>query len=239
MTRIAIIEDDIGLNRGIALALQQEGYEFYPYYTLGEAQDIGNMDLIILDLNLPDGNGLDYLRKMREHSKVPVLILTANDSEMDEVSGLELGAQDYMTKPFSLMVLRIRVEKILKQQTKQNIYTAGKLWFDFAGMAFYRAGTKVELSKTEQRLLHILVENTGQTLSRDQLLNYVWQDAQFVDANALSVTIKRLRDKLETPQDKFIHTVYGIGYMWQLKNTDIDASESHQQTQEKNRQAGD
>lgn len=214
MIRIAIIEDDIGLNRGIALALQQEGYEFYPYYTLGEARDMGKMDLIILDLNLPDGSGLDYLRTLRQHSNVPVLILTANDSEMDEVSGLELGAQDYMTKPFSLMVLRIRVEKILKQNTKPSIYTEGKLWFDFAAMSFYRAGTKVELSKTEQRLLHILVENAGQTLSRDQLLNYVWQDAQFVDANALSVTIKRLRDKLETAEDKYIHTVYGIGYMW-------------------------
>lgn len=236
MTRIAIIEDDIGLNRGIALALQQEGYEFYPFYTLGEVKDIGQMDLIILDINLPDGNGLDYLKKLRQHSQVPVLILTANDSEMDEVSGLELGAQDYMTKPFSLMVLRIRVEKILKQNTKPNTYTAGKLWFDFAGMEFYRAGAKVELSKTEQRLLYILVENAGQTLSRDTLLSYVWQNAQFVDANALSVTVKRLRDKLETAEDKYIHTVYGIGYMWQLCDTDTEGASS---ALGKNKQAGE
>ncbi len=217
MTEIAIIEDDIGLNRGIVLALQKEGYEFHPYYTLGEAKNIEQMDLVILDINLPDGNGLDYLRRLRERSQVPVLILTANDSEMDEVSGLELGAQDYMTKPFSLMVLRVRVEKILKQSAGRKIYTAGELQFDFAAMEFRRGSSRVELSRTEQRLLYILVENAGQTIGRERLLDYVWQDAQFVDANALSVTIKRLRDKLETAECKYIHTVYGIGYTWQVR----------------------
>lgn len=218
MTKIAIIEDDIGLSRGIALALQREGYEFYPYYTLGEAKDIEEMDLVILDINLPDGSGLDYLRRLRERSHVPVLILTANDSEMDEVAGLELGAQDYMTKPFSLMVLRVRVEKILRQGAEKTIVMAGELQLDFAGMEFRRADEKVELSRTEQRLLFILAENAGQTISRERLLDYVWQDAQFVDANALSVTIKRLRDKLETDEYKYIHTVYGVGYVWQVKH---------------------
>lgn len=217
MTKIAIIEDDIGLNRGIALALQRDGYEFYPFYTLREAHDIEQMDLVILDINLPDGNGLDYLRRLREHSQVPVLILTANDSELDEVAGLELGAQDYMTKPFSLMVLRVRVEKILRQGAKRDVRKDGELSLDFAAMEFRRAGEKVELSRTEQRLLHILVENAGQTVSRERLLDYVWQDSAFVDENALSVTVKRLRDKLEAGGPKYIHTVYGIGYMWQLK----------------------
>ena len=217
MTKIAIIEDDIGLNRGIVLALQKEGYEFYPYHMLGEARDVEEMDLVILDINLPDGNGLDYLRRLRERSQVPVLMLTANDSEMDEVTGLELGAQDYMTKPFSLMVLRVRVEKILRQGAGKNIVTAGELQLDFAGMEFRRADEKVELSRTEQRLLYILAENAGQTISRERLLDYVWQDAQFVDANALSVTIKRLRDKLESEEYKYIHTVYGVGYLWKVK----------------------
>lgn len=214
MTKIAIIEDDIGLNRGIALALQRDGYQFYSFYSLAEAQSIEDMDLVILDINLPDGNGLDYLRQLRRHSQVPVLILTANDSEMDEVTGLELGAQDYMTKPFSLMVLRVRVEKILQKNAAFSVYTLGELSLDFARMDFTRAGEKVELSKTEQRLLYILVENAGQTLSRERLLDYVWQDAEFVDENALSVAVKRLRDKLETGEHKYIHTVYGIGYVW-------------------------
>lgn len=214
MTKIAIIEDDIGLNRGIALALQREGYEFYSYYTLGEAKDIEQMDLVILDINLPDGSGLDYLRRLRERSHVPVLILTANDSEMDEVAGLELGAQDYMTKPFSLMVLRVRTEKIL--QAHALPYNAGELLLDFTAMRFRRADIEVELSRTEQKLLYILVKNAGQTIERERLLDYVWQDAQFVDANALSVTVKRLRDKLETAEYKYIHTVYGVGYVWRV-----------------------
>lgn len=217
MTKIAIIEDDKGLNRGIALALQRDGYEFYPFYTLGEAKDIEQMDLVILDINLPDGSGLDYLRGLRGRSQVPVLILTANDSEMDEVSGLELGAQDYMTKPFSLMVLRVRVEKILQNNARPGISTTGQLMLDFAGMEFRRAGERVELSRTEQRLLYILVENAGQTVSRERLLDYVWQEGAFVDENALSVTVKRLRDKLETREWKYIQTVYGIGYAWQPK----------------------
>lgn len=217
MTKIAIIEDDKGLNRGIALALQRDGYEFYPFYTLGEAKGIEQMDLVILDINLPDGSGLDYLRGLRGRSQVPVLILTANDSEMDEVSGLELGAQDYMTKPFSLMVLRVRVEKILQNNARPGVSTTGQLMLDFAGMEFRRAGERVELSRTEQRLLYILVENAGQTVSRERLLDYVWQEGAFVDENALSVTVKRLRDKLETREWKYIQTVYGIGYAWQPK----------------------
>ena len=218
MTKIAIIEDDIGLNKGIELALKREDYVFHPFYSLGEVQNIEQMDLIILDINLPDGNGLVFLRKLRESSGVPVLILTANDSEMDEVSGLELGAQDYMTKPFSLMVLRVRVEKILKRQKEAGqIYRTGDLTLDFVHMDFRRDGEKVELSKTEQRLLYILVENAGQTMSRERLLDYVWQDAEFVDENALSVTVKRLRDKLESGGKKYIRTVYGIGYVWRAE----------------------
>lgn len=218
MTKIAIIEDDIGLNKGIELALKREDYVFYPFYSLGEVQNIEQMDLIILDINLPDGNGLVFLRKLRESFGVPVLILTANDSEMDEVSGLELGAQDYMTKPFSLMVLRVRVEKILKRQKEAGqVYRTGGLTLDFVHMDFRRDGEKVELSKTEQRLLYILVENAGQTMSRERLLDYVWQDAEFVDENALSVTVKRLRDKLETGGKKYIQTVYGIGYVWRAE----------------------
>ena len=218
MTKIAIIEDDIGLNKGIELALKREDYVFYPFYSLGEVQNIEQMDLIILDINLPDGNGLVFLRKLRESSGVPVLILTANDSEMDEVSGLELGAQDYMTKPFSLMVLRVRVEKILKRQKEAGqVYRTGDLTLDFVHMDFRRDGEKVELSKTEQRLLYILVENAGQTMSRERLLDYVWQDTEFVDENALSVTVKRLRDKLESGGKKYIRTVYGIGYVWRAE----------------------
>lgn len=220
MTNIAIIEDDKGLNNGIALALKQEGFRFYQYGALGEIENIQDMDLLILDINLPDGNGFDFLKELRTHSDVPVIILTANDLETDEVMGLNLGADDYMTKPFSLMVLRARIEKLLQKGKREKegrkLWRFGELELDFENMRFLKAGVQVELSKTEQRLLKLLVENHNITMKRETLLSRVWTDgAEYVDENALSVTVKRLRDKLEDKDTKYIHTVYGIGYVWE------------------------
>ncbi len=220
MTNIAIIEDDKGLNNGIALALKQEGFRFYQYGALGEIENIQDMDLLILDINLPDGNGFDFLKEIRTRSDVPVIILTANDLETDEVMGLNLGADDYMTKPFSLMVLRARIEKLLQKGKREKegrkLWRFGELELDFENMRFLKAGVQVELSKTEQRLLKLLVENHNITMKRETLLSRVWTDgAEYVDENALSVTVKRLRDKLEDKDTKFIHTVYGIGYVWE------------------------
>lgn len=220
MTNIAIIEDDKGLNNGIALALKQEGFRFYQYGALGEVENIQDMDLLILDINLPDGNGFDFLKELRMRSDVPVIILTANDLETDEVMGLNLGADDYMTKPFSLMVLRARIEKLLQKGKREKegrkLWRFGELELDFENMRFLKAGVQVELSKTEQRLLKLLVENHNITMKRETLLSRVWTDgAEYVDENALSVTVKRLRDKLEDKDTKYIHTVYGIGYVWE------------------------
>lgn len=216
MINIAIIEDDKSLNNGIALALKQEDYRFYQYSALKEAENVEDMDLVILDINLPDGNGFDFLKELRSRSDVPVIILTANDLETDEVMGLNLGADDYMTKPFSLMVLRARIEKLLnKGKGKQKVWRFGELELDFENMIFSKAGVQIELSKTEQKLLKLLVENHHITMKRENLLDRVWSDgAEYVDENALSVTVKRLRDKLESKEVKYIHTVYGIGYVW-------------------------
>ena len=223
MKKIAIIEDDKGLNNGIALALKNEEYEFIQCYSFLEAKksmkDL-QVDLIVLDINLPDGNGFEYLKEIRKHSEVPVIILTANDLETDEVMGLELGADDYITKPFSLMVLRARIKKALEKSSslkKLDVYENGELLFDFNRMYFSRNYQEIELSKTEQKLLKILIENKGVKLSRAKLVDAVWTDgAEYVDENALSVTIKRLRDKIEKNPSKpeYIQTVYGIGYVW-------------------------
>ena len=222
MKKIVIIEDDKGLNNGIVLALKNDNYVFDQCYSLEEAKQMEVhlvADVIILDINLPDGNGFDYLKELRKKSDVPVIILTANDLETDEVMGLELGADDYITKPFSLMVLRARIEKVLKNTKSQNknVYEIADLLFDFEHMKFSRKGQEIELSKTEQKLLRILVENAGITLSRTKLVDCIWTDgAEYVDENALSVTIKRLRDKIEDTPSKpmYIKTVYGIGYIW-------------------------
>ncbi|BCN28798.1 response regulator transcription factor [Anaeromicropila herbilytica] len=221
MKKILIVEDDYSLNNGIALALKQEEYAFFQSYNLEEGLlqlEEQTFDLIILDVNLPDGNGYSLLQKVRKNSNVPVLILTANDMEMDEVLGFEYGANDYVTKPFSLMVLRARIHNLLHNIVKnQDIFHRNNLLFDFPNMIFKKDNTEIILSKTEQKLLFLLVSNTGRTLTREVLMDKIWSDgANFVDENALSVTVKRLRDKIEDNASKpiYIQTVYGIGYTW-------------------------
>ena len=221
MHELLLVEDDDALGRGIRLALEGGGLQVTVCRTLAEGRrtlEDGAFDLLILDVNLPDGNGLDFLRTLRRDHAVPVILLTANDLETDIVTGLELGADDYITKPFSLAVLRARVNAQLRRGTPAAArYEAEGLSLDFDRMEFQRDGQPVELSKTEQKLLRLLVENRGRTLTRAQLVDRIWTDgAAYVDENALSVTVKRLRDKLEeTPsRPRFIKTVYGLGYTW-------------------------
>ena len=222
MQTIMLMEDDAALGQGICLALKDSCVQVRLCQTLAQgraALEHGPFDLLILDINLPDGSGLDLLREVRRTSAVPIILLTANDLEMDIVSGLESGADDYITKPFSLAVLRARVNAQLRRGAPAQ-GTAVELdgfSFDFAWMEFRKNGRPIELSKTEQRLLRTLVENRGRVLPRETLLERVWPDgAQYVEENALSVTVKRLRDKLEDApsRPRFLKTVYGIGYTW-------------------------
>ena len=221
MKQILIIEDDTALNQGLCKALKTDSRKLISCETIKAAKDqllCGCPSLILLDINLPDGSGLDFLQELkRELPAIPIILLTANDTDLDIVRGLELGADDYITKPFSLSVLRARVNTQLRKaeslqaQTTEHVYRKGCYEFDFERMIFIVNGQEIELSKTEQRLLRLLVQNEGINLRRDFLLDRVWNDsAEFVDANALSVSIKRLRDKLGTPDS--IKTVYGIGY---------------------------
>lgn len=225
MPQLLIIEDDDALGQGIRLALQEPQTEITLCRTLADgrnALDSALFDLLILDINLPDGSGLDFLRELRRTSAMPVILLTANDMETDIVVGLESGADDYITKPFSLAVLRARVNAQLRRSAppQTGALEIEGFSFDFDRMEFRKNGRLIELSKTEQKLLRVLVENRGLTLSREKLLDRVWSDGgEFVDENALSVTVKRLRDKLEdTPsKPRFLKTVYGIGYTWAVK----------------------
>lgn len=225
MQKILLLEDDTTLGNGIRLALQSPSVQLTLCRTLAQAQDaLGEtgFDLLILDVNLPDGSGLKLLEQIRQSSNLPVILLTANDMEMDVVTGLESGADDYITKPFSLAILRARVNAQLRRgtSTKTSCIEIGRFQFDFDRMEFRKDGQIIELSKTEQKLLRILIENRGQTLSRGTLVDRIWTDgAEYVDENALSVTVKRLRDKLEdTPSSpRYLKTVYGIGYTWAVK----------------------
>lgn len=224
MEQLLIIEDDLALNRGLCKSLKAGNRTIVSCQTLKDAREqllCQVPSLVLLDINLPDGNGISLLRFMKEsHPDLPVILLTANDTDMDIVEGLDQGADDYITKPFSLSVLRARVNAQLRRNRslrKPNVYQSGDYSFDFEQMIFQTNGVPVELSKTEQKLLRLLVENQGITLSRSLLLEKVWNDGlDYIDENTLSVTIKRLRDKLGAQND--IKTVYGIGYSWVKKN---------------------
>ncbi len=220
---ILVVEDDIALNNGIVLSLRQHDFTFSQAFTVKQAQEQmqqTKFDLIILDINLPDGSGLELCQKIRSRSSIPIIFLTANDMEIDVVTGLESGGDDYITKPFSLSILRARVLSLLRRTEH-----AGKIdkvfiddfCFDFDSMDFRKSGRELVLSKTEQKLLKILLANRNTTLTRSMLIDKIWTEgAEFVDENALSVTVSRLRSKLEDNPNKpqYIQTVYGMGYTW-------------------------
>ncbi len=220
---ILILEDDEDLAEGICLSLNNDNLEFFLCKTLSEARTQlrkGKFDLLILDINLPDGSGLDLCREIRKTSKVPIALLTAKDMELDIVKGLECGADDYITKPFSLMVLRARIRALLRRNTgeQQSEYSDPVFRFCFDTMEFYKEGKPIDLSKTEQRILYLLVFHAGRILTRERLLEWVWPDGtEYVEDNALSVGIRRLRDKLEDVPSKpvYIKTAYGKGYIWE------------------------
>ena len=204
MSQILLLEDDEALGRGICMALETSSCTVTHCSTRCQATGILQstaFDLLIFDINLPDGSGLELLRTLRQNgSFTPAILLTANDLELDEVTGLEAGADDYITKPFSLAVLRARVNAQLRRSApvKPDRIELNGFIFDFAQLEFSKDGTIIDLSKTEQRLL--------------RLLEKVWDGGEFVDENALSVAVRRLRIKLG---DAPIKTVYGVGYTWE------------------------
>ncbi len=222
MVRILIVEDDRTLNAGLCKALQQEDREIISCECLRAAREqlaLGAPDFVLLDVNLPDGNGIELLKEIKKQKAgLPVILLTANDTDRDIVQGLETGADDYITKPFSLSVLRARVNtqlrKISGQTSEKNkTFVDDSYSFNFDKMIFTHDGKQVDLSRVEQKLLYCLTQNAPNTTTRDFLIDRLWSDGEeYVDENALSVTVKRLRDKLELGNK--IKTIYGIGYAW-------------------------
>lgn len=224
MAAILIVEDDASLAQGIAMALSAPDRRFTMCRTAIEARRAlarTAPDLVIMDIGLPDGSGVLLCRELRRERDTPVLFLTANDTEICEVTALEAGGDDFLSKPFSLAVLRARVAALLRRAGRAagGVYREGSLVFDFGAMAFSKDGVPLSLSRTEQRLLRLLVENRGRTLTRDTLLSRVWDGGEFVEENALSVAIRRLRAKLEEDPKAptRIETVYGLGYRWRAE----------------------
>lgn len=222
MKTILIIEDDSNLSRGMVFAFEKDGYNVLAANSAGEARTVfmkQNPDIIILDIGLPDEDGMTLCKEIRTYSNVPIIMLTARDLETDVVSGLLAGADDYVTKPFSLSILRARVEALLRRTAPgtQNIIRSGVYTIDTSTCKFCRSGEEISVSATEYKLLYYFMTNAGMVLTKEQILSALWDvDGNFVDENTLPVNISRLRSKIENDPKKpeVIKTVHGIGYVW-------------------------
>lgn len=215
MKRILIVEDDIAIRTGLCGSLASDRLETVGAEDLKSAKqhlETERLDLLLLDCNLPDGNGIDFCRELMKRMTIPVIFLTVYDSEIDEVAAFRAGACDYVKKPFSLMVLRERIAALLERAEKRSdLYTDRRYRFDFAALDFFVDGARVSLGSTEYKLLAALVSNAGKVLSRAVLTDALWEGGEELNENALSVTISRLRERLGK---KSISTIYGLGYMW-------------------------
>ncbi|WP_025691559.1 response regulator transcription factor [Paenibacillus zanthoxyli] len=225
MTTILIVEDDRLLLEGLAYTLEKEQYEVLAAgsYREGAAYfQSHSIQLAILDIRLPDGSGTDLCGEIRRSSRMPVVFLTANDTEPEIVAGFDLGADDYISKPFSMEVLLRRIKAVLRRTGEDEAgmgryFIYKDLKVDYGKMTVWKNDEELKLTTTEYRLLAALAENSGQVMTREMLLDRLWdQSGNFVDENTLSVNIKRLRDKLEDdPKNcRYIKTVFGIGYTW-------------------------
>lgn len=221
MKRILVVEDDIMLNSGLCYNLQLDNHEVIPAYNMPSAEENirdTDFDLIILDINLPEGSGFDFCKKIKSRRDVPVIFLTARDMEEDVMKGFELGAEDYITKPFNINIFRKKVGAILRRCDKQsgeNIYAQGSFILDFNRFTATLEGKYITLTPTEYKMLKVFIENPNKVLTRQVLLEKLWDcHGNFVDEHALTVNINRLRGKIESENRKYIKTVYGMGYMW-------------------------
>ena len=219
MKHILIVEDDPALREGLAAALTGAELTADAASDCAEARrKFGStrFDLILLDCNLPDGSGLGLCRELTAAEDVPVIFLTVRDSELDEVSAFRAGACDYVKKPFSLTILQERIAAALRKRSPNRVYEDNRFRFDFTELIFSADGQRVVLSAAEQKLLAVFCAHKGQILERQTLTERLWGTEDYIDENALSVTVKRLRDKLGAD---CIGTVYGLGYVWKGAKT--------------------
>ena len=220
--RILVVEDDRLLNNTLCYNLNTAGYAVDSALTKSAAGSFlteQDYDLIVLDVNLPDGNGFDFCREVKERRPdTAIIFLTANDMESDMLKGFELGADDYVTKPFPISVFQKKVSALLNRISAQSggdFYDDGNLYINFSELSACLAGQPITLTSLEYRLLKVLTRNSQTVLTRQVLLEKLWDaDGNFVDEHALTAAISRVRNKIETEGRQYIKTVYGMGYMW-------------------------
>ncbi|MCI9387667.1 MAG: response regulator transcription factor [Lachnospiraceae bacterium] len=221
MKTILLIEDDRDLNAGLTYDLKMEQYNVFSAFTLAEGQSIldsGTPDLILLDGNLPDGDGFDFCRKVKSKQEIPVIFLTARDMEQEEMQGFDCGADDYITKPFKMPILHRRIQAALRKtgaREERSLYDDGYLRIDFDQMTAVRGEETLTMTPTEFKILRLLIVNADKVLTKRILLEKIWDSSgNFVDEHAVAVNINRLRKKIETQDHVYIKTLYGVGYQW-------------------------
>lgn len=220
MQNILIIEDDPDLNQTIGYALEKAGYGVLRADCIREAERIfvrEKICLVLLDVNLPDGEGYTFCRWAKARREVPVIYLTARDLEEDALEGYESGAEDYVTKPFSMKILLKKLDVVLKRLTPAGslAFQDDHLRMDLEQARLYVDGRECSVTPTEVRMLRLFLSNRGQLLTYEVMLDRLWDSGgQFVDKHALAVNVNRLRQKLEDAEHKYISNVYGVGYQW-------------------------
>lgn len=223
MKRILIVEDDSLLNKTLSYNLSLDGYEVSGVLTAKAAADSlakTAFDLVLLDINLPDGNGYDICKLIKpRYQDTIVIFLTANEQESDQIRGYEVGAVDYITKPFSIGALQRKIRAMFAMvehhKPSKDIYDDGRLFLDFSEQAAKLNGMPLTLSPMEYKMLNLFRKNPKQVLTRRQLLEKLWDiDENFVDEHTLTTTVSRIRSKIETDGYSYIKTIYGMGYQW-------------------------
>ena len=224
MNRILLLEDDLSIISGLSFALKKQGFEIEIARTIKEAGECwrkGRYNLLILDVSLPDGSGFDFCQTVRKESEVPIIFLTASDEEMNIIMGLDIGGDDYITKPFKLGVLLSRVNALLRRakniEKKDTELVSNGIKINLLQSQVYKNGEQMELTAGEYKLLCLFIQNPNIVLTKDQILERLWDcDADFIDSSTLTVYIRRLRMKVEKnpSEPEMILTVRGMGYKW-------------------------
>lgn len=224
MSKLLLLEDDLSLMNGLSFAFQKAGHELDVARTLREAEGLwqeGKYDLLVLDVSLPDGSGFEFCKQVREVSQVPIIFLTASDTETSIIMGLDMGGDDYITKPFKLAVLLSRINAILRRsqhfQKDPGELSSNGITLQLLEGRAYKNGVPLELTAAEYKLLRFFMEQPGVILSAEQIMGRLWDcDGNFVDGNTLAVYIRRLRAKIEDDPTRptRIVTVRRMGYKW-------------------------
>lgn len=219
MYNILLIEDDRPLNKAISVYFKKEKFYVLSSFSGQEALDIlfqNNLDLIILDINLPDLSGFDLIEQIKIiNSNIPILILSACDLDSAILHGFNLGAEDYITKPFNIEILHKKINVILKRNTKNTFYKDDHLFFDKNTSKLVIDNKEIKLTPLEFKLLSLFLENQNQIILKETIIEKIWDSNEnYVDEHTLLVNISRLRNKIEDDKHHYIKTVYGLGYRW-------------------------